>query len=440
MLAKLSKFFNRYLERTPLRFISITVLAVAVIVLILSCLTPIGERTILGTDLGHDYAAFYIAGKILNEYGPNRLYDMELQTDLLRRFRPYWPSDRALTWHYPPFFSLPFGLLARLPFVYSYLVWLFISAILYLVALSLIFRSMRPIPGFDFLTCALLTLSFEPFVLECWLGGQSSTVGFFGMGLACYLYQRHRNILCGVALGICLYKPPLLVVILPLLLIARQSKILLGLSLCGLALALISVFILGGQTCVSWIEFARIKASGVETLPTHKYIDFLAFWQLLFGRPSQTTRALLLGAYCVWFVVFIFFLKKFRANSQCWRTLVLASVISWTAALNIYFPVYDSIIVVMGLLLTIDAFYGHFKSQVETFNPMMKAFLILVYLVPGVSQQLALHAGFQPYTLVLILLGIYQLFMLREMSRASDGPVEARVNGSTAGAELKNFG
>ncbi|MHC4327177.1 MAG: glycosyltransferase family 87 protein [Planctomycetota bacterium] len=325
-----------------------------------------------------------------------------------------------MTWHYPPFFALLLCPLARLPYVYSYLVWLFISGSLYLLGLILIFRSMRSIPRRHFLTCALLAFSFEPFILECWLGGQSSSFGFFGMALSFYLYQRRRHILSGFALGICLYKPPLLIIILPFLLITRRIKILLGFSLCGLVLALISVSVLGWDTCMNWLEFARIKASGVETLPTYKYIDVSAFCQLLFGRLHQTTRILLLVTYAAWFLFFVSLLRKFRIENRYWRELALASIISWTATINIYFPIYDSTIVVMGLLLTIDAFYGHFENTARTFNPAFKALLILIYITPGISQQFAVHIGFQPYTLVLISLGIYQLFMLREMVGTSE--------------------
>ena len=59
------------------------------------------------------------------------------------------------------------------------------------------------------------------------------------------------------------------------------------------------------------------------------------------------------------------------------------------------------------------------RTRAEHSNPKMKAFLIVMYLIPGISQQLALYAGFQPYTLILILLGIYQLVMLWEMSKIS---------------------
>jgi len=97
--------------------------------------------------------------------------------------------------------------------------------------------------------------------------------------------------------------------------------------------------------------------------------------------------------------------------------------------------VYDSIIVVMGLLLTLDAFYGHFGDVGATFNPTMKALLVAIYITPGISQQLALHAGFQPYTLILIALGGYQLFMLREMARTSDRCIHSGFDGAAAGAK-----
>lgn len=422
MLMKFSTFINRYLQRSCLHFISITILVVVVIALIISCLTPMGKKTVFGTNIGEDYAALYIAGKISHEYQPNRLYDLKLQSDLYHTLRPYLSANETLPYLYPPFFALLFRPLAQLPYIYSYLVWLFISGSLYLLGLILVFRSMRAIPGFHFLTCVLLAFSFEPFIVECWLGGQTSSVGFLGMALSFYLYQHQRHILSGFALGLCLYKPTLLIIILPFLLVNRQGKILLGFTLCGLVLTLISVFTFGWHTCMNWFEIAcgfAGASTGEEILKTYKYIDLITFCRSLFGDLNQTIRVLLIITYGIWFVFFVSLLKKFGVNNRSSRELVLASILSWTTTFNIYFPVYDSIIVVMALLLTIDACYGHFKDIAKTFNPQLKAFLILIYLTPGISQHFAKHTGFQPYTLILIFLGIYQFFMLRQMSKIS---------------------
>ena len=420
MLMKFSTIINRYLERPCLHFISITVLVTAIIILVISCLTPVGRKTVLGTDSGHDYIAFYIVGKILNEYKPDQLYDLQLQYDLYHTLRPYSPAEEILPYPYPPFIALLFSPLARLPFVYSYLAWLFISLSLYMSGLILIFKSVHSIPRSHLLPCFLLALSFEPFIMECWMGGQISSIGFLALALSFYLYQRNRNILSGLALGICLYKPTLLIIILPFLLLTRRYKILLGFTLCGFVLTLISVFAFGWHTCVNWTEltfrFARLT-SAEDTIKMFKYIDLIAFLRLLFGEIGQTTRIIFYIIYGIWFAYFISLLRKFRVENRCFHELVIASILTWTAVLNIYFPIYDSIIVITSLLLTIDACYGHFKNTSKTFNLQFKLFLILIYVTPWISQHLARHIGFQPYTIVLIGLGIYQLYMLIQVGR-----------------------
>ncbi|MHC4264408.1 MAG: glycosyltransferase family 87 protein [Planctomycetota bacterium] len=374
----------------------------------------------MSTDNGFDYAALYIAGKILHEHQPDQLYDMKLQFDLFHALRPYLPDNEALPFSYPPFFALLFWPLAQLPYAFSYLIWLSITASLYLLGLILIFRSMRTIPRWNFLTILLLAFSFEPFIVEVWLGGQTSSFGFLGMALSFYFYKRHKYLLSGLGLGICLYKPTLLIIILPFLLINRQGRVLLGFTLCGFVLTLISIFVFGLDTCMSWFEAASffVRAStGQEILGTYKYLDVTACCRLLFGDLNQTIQILLVIIYVAWFVFFLSFSKKFVINKACSRELVLASIITWTIVLNIYFPMYDSIIVIIALLLTIDACYGHFNNAEKTFNPHLKAFLILIYLVPWITQLCAKYTGIQPYTLILISLGIYQLYMLREISR-----------------------
>lgn len=412
-------FVNRFLDRPHLNCVAITILAVAFIALILICLTPTGERTVFGTDLGYDYVAFYIAGRILLDYQSDRLYDLKLQDDLCRRQRPYWPPEKTMTFPYPPFFALVFWPLARLPYLHSYIAWLLISGSMYALGLFLLFRTIRPMPRSHLITCVLLAASFEPFLLECWLGGQTTSYGFFWMSLSIYLHQRHRCIGSGLALGMCLYKPPLLVIVLPFLLVARKGKILLGFLLCGLALTAISVYGLGWHACVDWFEALCGRLSTGDNMPAHKWIDVFAFCKLLIGGLDHTTRIALAALCGSWFVGFILLLKGLRLEDQRLRGLVIASIVTWTATINVYFSVYDSVVLVLAVFLTIDALCEHSANLTTEFRPALIVFLILIYAMPGISQGFAALAGFQPYTLILICFGCYQLLILREMAGSS---------------------
>jgi hypothetical protein len=417
---KFSTFINRYLERSCLHFVSITILVVTSVALIIISLTPPNQKTIFGTGVGADYASLYIAGKILDEYQPNQLYDLEIQSDLYHALRPYVAVDKTLPYPYPPFLALPFWLLAKLPYVYSNLAWLLISLSLYMLGLTVILRSLQAIPRQYFLTCVLLALSFEPFIIECILGGQTSSLGFCAIALFFYLYQCRRFMFSGFALGLCLYKPTLLVVILPILLVSKQTRVLLGFALCGLMLTLISVLFFGLDTCVNWFEIAFGFAGAVgseEVFKTYKYIDIVSFCRLLFGDLSQTFQILLACIWGAWFIIYLFLLRRFKVNNCYSHRLIFASILTWTTVFNIYFPIYDSIIIVLAVLLTVDTYYGQLKSVAEKLDLKLKVVLCLIYLTPVITQDLANHLKFQLYTLVLFGMGIYQLLILRRLSK-----------------------
>jgi hypothetical protein len=413
-------FFNRYLERSFVHFISITTIVVVLICLMISCLTPFGQRTIFGTDVGHDYASRYIAGKILNEHHPTELYNDQLQSEIYHALFPYLPGNINLPNPYPPFFNLLFRPLALLPYIYSYLMWLLISAALYMIGLICIVKSIRALPEKYFLTFFLLAFSFEPFLVECWIGGETSVFGFMGFSLSYFFYKRRRCILAGCALGICFYKPTLLIIILPILLVIKQYKIIWGIVLSGMTLILISFITVGWDTCLKWFYFAfgfvKYSAGKTEILSTYKYVDIVAFLRLLLGRFNESQWIVLLVIYLIWSFYFLFSLKKIKTECFYIRDLLIASILTWTAVINIYFPIYDTVILVIGVVITINSLYHHSSDLSSAINSNLKSILCLLYLTPWITQYFAKYIGFQPYTLILIAFGIYQLLMARQLS------------------------
>jgi hypothetical protein len=54
--------------------------------------------TVFGAPFGGDFAAFYAAGRIINEYGSDRLYDMKLQDTLIHAALSEVPADLSNTY------------------------------------------------------------------------------------------------------------------------------------------------------------------------------------------------------------------------------------------------------------------------------------------------------------------------------------------------------
>ena len=177
--------------------------------------------------------------------------------------------------------------LARLPYPWAFAVWLVISLTLYLFGLVLTLRGLNLSPA-DRLTALLLALSFEPFVMETWLGGQLSAVGFCCLAGCVALDRQGRPFAAGLVLGLCGYKPTLLVVLFPVLLAARRFRTLAGLAVTGLALAGLTCAAVGWEGITAFVErvtgFTRHRdGAGPLELPLTKFIDLNAFTRLLLG-------------------------------------------------------------------------------------------------------------------------------------------------------------
>jgi hypothetical protein len=420
--ARLRSFIDHRLERDKVRFVCLAILAMNLVLAAVSFLTFDGTATLLGPAPGIDFAGFYTAGKILNGYPPQRLYDLQLQDDLFHQLLPGLPAAEKLPYVYPPFFSLLFRPLALMPYTWACLTWMLISVALYLAGLALIWPSLRAIPTGERSTALLLALSFQPF-MECWLSGQTSAFGFAAMALALRCEVSGRPLGLGLALSLCLYKPPLLLLILPMLVIARRWRALGGFAAGGSVLAGVSALAIGWRGCLAYFgylaTFSRAMHSGAVAFPSWKFVDLDHFLGQLAGVPAPYRVF-------VWVVVALAALPPlvrawwvFDSAGPDRGMLTWSATLTWTLVLNAYIGVYDAILAVPGLLFVADALYRRAGASAKALTPGFQSLLILLYLIPWVSQHLARSTGFQPLTIVLVALGAYQL-MLAGRERCGD--------------------
>ena len=243
-----------------------------------------------------DFVNFYAMGRILNEYPATNLYDLALQNRICNEIAPprsgsYGPIP------YPPFVGIPFKVLAKLPYSTAYTSWLLISLSLYLSALAMIgFRFYRRDPlRFSLIVC--IALCYFPFTIETLVNGQLSTVGFFFLAVAFLLDDSGRSFQSGLALSMCAYKPPLLVLVIPMLFVTRRFKNLAGVVTGGAILALFATMILGIEVWSGYLgmifHFGQISI-GVKNgsnLNVTQYVDFVNFSSLVpHGRSCGLFR------------------------------------------------------------------------------------------------------------------------------------------------------
>jgi Glycosyltransferase family 87 len=360
-----------------------------------------------------DFIYSYGLGRMFNQYPAAQLYDYELQKKVYTGIAPttetYGPNP------YAPFVGILFRPFARLPFFGAYLLWLSISICLYIAGLTMMtgrFLAGAPLRR-SLIFC--LALSFFPF---CWLllTGQISVIGFFALALAFREEGRNRPIRSGLTLSLCLYKPTLLVLFLPMLLITRRYKTLTGFAAGGIVLAIFATVVQGPGIWPSYIHLLLSFGSGAaqpHSFKIHwKYTDLPSFLSLIFGGPSVPGYSVML----------VLASSVARSLWRAWRkaagaggpasTLVWAATITWTLILNIYTPIYDCVFVVLAVIATA----GVLKDLPD--KHLQRRFTLLWLLILAsswVTLDLARDHGFQIISVCLALLGIQQLSILGKM-------------------------
>jgi hypothetical protein len=248
--------------------------------------------------------------------------------------------------------------------------------------------------------------------MECWFGGQLSAFGFFCIALAFNLEQARRPFWSGLILGLCLYKPTLLFLLLPMLLVARRFWTLAGVGACGMGLTAASFLAVGKGICLAYpaalLGFTgTATGSGMER-KDFKFVDLNFFFRNLFGGPTLagTILVVLLAAGPLVFLLVAWW-RFPRLEEGRWK-LIWASTLTWTLVINVYMGIYDVILVVLAVLWTADTLYRTMPVG-QCLPPGFRALVLILFLVSWITQPLAQYTGMQVITVVLFVAAVYPL-------------------------------
>ncbi len=291
-----------WFDRDRIRFVALSMVLLCLAGLGASVITARQGQTIFGPQLGADYAAFYLAGAALNAGPPEQLYDITRQHEAYHALLPRTPAGMALPFVYAPPLAIFARPLAALPYALSYVVWTVISLLAFCVAFGLFWRQCPGLQQLDFGTSLVAAASFCPFILETVVGGQCSVLALLCVALSMELERRGRPISAGAALALCLYKPTLLALIIPMLLLTGRWRMLLGGALMTIALGAISWWAIGTQGLLDYRQllahYAAVRRDAPETFDHWKYVDFTIFVQRIIPHPPAALWYVLAGFGC----------------------------------------------------------------------------------------------------------------------------------------------
>jgi hypothetical protein len=370
-----------------------------------------GSGTIRKFD--SDFVYFYGIGDLVNEYPPVRLYDYALQAKIFNQIYPaheafYGPSP------YPPYVALFFRPFARVSFESAYLLWMGISLALYIAGIAATAKEAFPRERLIVSLILCFALAFYPFVFGTLLNGQLASVAVFSVGLAIF-QERHSNPFgSGLALSILAYKPTLLLLLLPMLFLTRRFRTLLGFIFGTVILIVVATAFTGIQI---WPAYANMLGHfghstglrGQSALQLWKYIDFVS---LSYAIPGGRTRAGVAILICLISTVVPglgLLLWKSVKGGRSAQYLAWAATLTWTLMVNVYVPIYDSVLVTIAVVLTLGALRDLDWSVATGWITFLS---LLIFAVSWKTEALAQGHGIQLLSIFIVALGLAQLFIL----------------------------
>ncbi len=411
MIASLEKWVHSRLQPEYLRLLAIGITLVGIVLGVL-CFTTADQGTSqVGIPWGADFAGFYVAAQILDAHPPERLYDRKLHNELYHRLLPKLPKEDAIPYVHPPFVAGSLRLLTKLPYDVAVLIWMAVTLVLYSGGVLLVQSTCAELNAKHRWLVLLLALSFEPFLFECLLGGQLSAVGFFSFTLCYYYLKQGKPLYAGLALGLCFYKPTLLILMLPMLLIGRQWLMLAGMTLTGVAYLSLSLLMVGWDCTFSYANVLlnfRQQSSGAEEFAIRlwKYVDINHFWLMLLGTH--------IGKLAPWGIISLVVMIPV-VGVFWWRSRGVPSDRLWAATVflvpvvNLYFGIYDAIIVVQAAIIMTAMTMRMNNGKI--LGTRWEYVLLALALIPWFTQPLAKGVGVQLFTIVLMFAAYWCYFI-----------------------------
>ena len=367
---------------------------------------------------GSDFAEFYIAGKILNQHGADALYDLDLQTRLFRELDPR-NHDATLWYVCAPYLAQLFRPFALLPYRTAYIIWMIFAILTYGIGIGALSPYLARLPKSYRRAALLLGLTFVPIALWSLVGGQIGTMAFAIVAWCVRFDLSGKHLAAGATLALCCYKPTLLLLFVPFLLLRMNLRLLLGFA-AGVG-ALLAVSLLAGTSAVfDWFRlistYGRFASQGDTPWP--------ATWPLLIDLNHFVRRIYTSDARLSVFVAGAAFIGVVVMLARYWRRFDIATAderqITWAVTItcsllaNLYVTAYDSASIVAGALLTASVVWQRCTSV--RWPRRFYAIIAVVYVTALIPAPVIAFLRVHLYTLAIAALALFQYRLLRRLS------------------------
>lgn len=297
-----------------------------------------------------DFSSLYTAGQCLHRGLASHLYDLATQKRLQREFvSPAKIEQGPLPYNHPPFEAPLFVPLAFLPYVTAYLAWNAISLLL-LLGFVLLMRPYLPrLREWSETLPFLAALAFFP-VFLCLFEGQDSLLLLFLFALVYVFMKGGKEFLAGICLGLTLFRFQLALPVVAVVLLLRRWRLLAGFALAALAMAGISLAVVGWGALWNYPyqlwELSRTQVNGTMNptyMPNLRGLVYVLAGDRFFARLLTAIVSLVLVGFAAW---------KWRADPrELHFDMGFALTIAVSVMVSYHLNGYDMSLLLIPLLL-----------------------------------------------------------------------------------------
>jgi hypothetical protein len=370
---------------------------------------------------GSDFAEFYVAGQILNQHGADALYDLDLQTRLFRALDAR--NHDAVLWYVcAPYLAQVFRPFALLPYRAAYIAWMMVAILIYGIGVGALNPYLASLPKPYRRAALLLGLTFVPVALWSLVGGQIGVIAFAIIAWCVRFDLSGKQLAAGATLALCSYKPTLLLLFGPFLVLRMNLRFLLGFT-AGLS-GLLAVSLLASTKAVfDWFglifTYGRFASQGDTPWPNAwpLLIDVNHFVRRIY--PSNAALSVFIAAAAFIGVVALLarYWRRFDAANSEQRQLIWAVTITLSLLANLYVTAYDSASIVAGALLTASVICRR-RAEVQ-WTRRFYAIVVMVYLTALIPAPVIACLRVHLYTLAIAAFAVFQYRLLSRLSKTS---------------------
>ena len=254
---------------------------------------------------GYDFLAFISAGKIINNFGFEKVYDLLTLAEVQQKIHHilFVTAPAAFL----PIFLVPFQVLALFEPKFGFLFWTGINLITYVVYFYYIF--LRSVNSQHRRRLILIIATSYSFLITL-QAGQVNVFLVICVGEFIRYYFKNKPFQSGLWLGGLLLKPQILVLIVPFLILQKAWRTIGGFSLSLIGLSATSLLLGGWSTIKSLLSLWLNFAVGIPTNNPGNMMN----WRMLGVRLSNLDKP-----FWGWIVVVLGMIATFIVTIYLWK-------------------------------------------------------------------------------------------------------------------------